>query len=387
MNLKTGAFASRPSYLEIDLDAYSKNIANFRKHLAGETKKTVKICTMVKANAYGHGLIEIAKRAEKSGVDYLGVAFLEEGVILRDAGIRIPILILGGIVKDQIESYLKYDLEITVSSNMKAQQINEVARNMGKKAIVHLKIDTGMQRIGVQYNNAIDFYTQTQELEHLKIRGIYSHLADADNEDNFEFVNVQLQRFKNVIDDLEQMFDLSKVIKHIANGAAAIKVKESWYDMIRVGIASFGFYPDKKCKDHIELHPVLGMKSQVVYFKVVPKNTSISYGRTYFTKEQTRIVTVPIGHGDGLDTRLDNIGKVIINGKIHKMAGRICMDQFMVDIGMDGEAYNGDQVVIIGKQGDQEITLEQICDECNINPFEFLSRLTSRLPRFYRSVE
>lgn len=387
MDIKTGAFASRPSYLEIDLGAYSKNIANFKQHFTTNSKKSVKICVMVKANAYGHGMVEIAKKAEKSGVDFLGVAFLEEGVILRKSGIKTPIILMGGIVKDQIENYIKYDLEITVSSNMKARQINDVAKQMNQKARVHLKIDTGMQRIGVQYSNAIDFYTQAQSLENLQIRGIYSHLADADNEEDLSFVNTQLARFQEVIDQLEKKFDLSEVLKHIANSPAAIKIKDSWYDMVRIGLASYGYYPDKKCKEYIELHPVLGMKSQVVYFKVVPKNTSISYSRTYYTSEQTRIVTVPIGYGDGLDTRLNNRGKVIINGKIHRMVGKICMDQFMVDIGNDGEAYNDDQVVIIGKQQGKEITLEQICNECDINPFEFLVRLTSRLPRFYRSTD
>jgi alanine racemase len=256
---------------------------------------------------------------------------------------------------------------------------------MNQKAIVHLKIDTGMQRIGVQYTNAIDFYEHVQALDHIQIKGIYSHFADADNEENLDFVNIQIKLFEEVIKSIEQRFDLSRIIKHIANGSAAIKVKESLFDMARVGLATYGLYPDKSCKKHITLYPVLGMKSQVVYFKVVPKNTSIGYNRTYYTTEETRIVTIPVGYGDGLDKRLSNKGKVIINGEIHNMVGKINMDQFMVDIGKDGEAYNDDEVVIIGKQKDKEITLEQICDECDIDPFEFLCRLTTRIPRMYHS--
>ncbi len=376
-------YKNRPTRAEISFENLRNNFSIVKSLI----NKNVKIMAIVKANAYGHGLYEISTDLLKQGADYLGVAVLEEGVYLREKGITAPILALGPINADQISEFIIHDIEITSSSVDKSIAIASVAKEMGKTASVHLKIDTGMERIGVHWYNAERFIEKTYELESIKIKGIFSHLAKA--ESDADCTVMQINRFESVLNKMEKKKLLPELI-HLANSAGIMNYKDSHYSMVRPGIMLYGYNPngylpgitfeDKKLK------PVMTLKTKVSFFKVVPAYTGISYGRTYITNNQTRIVTLPVGYGDGYFRLLSNKGEVIIRGKLFPIVGSICMDQCMVDIGMDGTAYNGDDVLLFGEMDGFTIPIESLCDKIGTITYEFLCGISSRVPRIYRTI-
>lgn len=367
----------RPTIAEINLNNLANNF-----QLIKEKAKGSKIMPMIKANAYGHGLIPIGSELEMLGADYLGVAFLEEGVALRNAGIQIPILVAGGIYSAQIESFLDHDLDITVSSIEKLNQVEAIATEKGKKARIHLKFDTGMERVGVHYYSAESFVEAAKKVKHCEIAGVYSHLACADSPDSL-MTSLQLERFMDVLN----LFDKSDIpipLKHIANSGAIFNFPETHLDMVRPGIALYGGQPNTGPKKISGLKPVLSLKSKVCYFKVVKPNRPVSYGATWVTDRQTRVITVPIGYGDGYSRTLSSGGEVLVRGRKYPIVGRICMDQLMVNID-NGTAYNGDDVILIGEQGDERITIEDVAEKANTISYEILTGLNERIPRVYIS--
>jgi alanine racemase len=321
----------------------------------------------VKANAYGHGLVGIAK-ASHGLIDCLGISCLQEGVTLRKAGITIPILVLGAIHEDQVDDLVRFDLEFTISSKFKADL---VAKKLHAKCRVHLEVETGMQRTGVRCSTAIQLIQHLKTLSCFEVVGVYSHLATSDNPNDPTALK-QIQDFQNLIDHPP----FRGLIAHIANSGGVAHYPESHFDMVRPGLMVYGY------STLAGLAPCFSLKSKVSYFKVVPSGSGISYGHTYRTKKETRIVTVPIGYGDGYRRALSNRGEVLIRGKRFPIAGTICMDQFMVDVG-DSEVYVGDEVVLIGRQGNQEIKLTEIADLCDTIPYEVLCLLNERIPRFF----
>ena len=363
---------------EIDLNALHQNVDAIRHYLP----RSVKIMGLVKANAYGHGLVDIAQALVRYGIDYLGVGFVEEGITLRERGVMCPILVLGGVLGHQLEDFFHYDLEITISSLEIAHHIEEEAKRRGGfKARVHLKIDTGMERIGVRAERAVAFVEQVKLLPHLDIVGIYSHFAASDEEDK-AFTHEQLRRFCSVIDQLRQKY-ITVPLVHIANSGGILDVPDSYFSMVRPGIILYGVYPSKKTSESIAITPVLSLKSNVVFVKEVDAGTSISYGRTYMTKTKTRIVTVPIGYGDGYSRRLTNQGEVLIHGKRFPVVGTVCMDQLMVDVGLNTSVHVGDDVVLIGNNGNESITAWDIADTVGTIPYEVFTGITARVPRIY----
>jgi alanine racemase len=373
-------YKNRPTRAEISFDNLRNNLSIVRSCISN----VVKIMAMVKANAYGHGLYEISAELLKQGVEYLGVAFLEEGIYLRKCGITAPIVVLGAIHTDQIAEFIQHDIEITSSSIDKSVAIAAVAKKMGKEAKVHLKIDTGMERIGVHWNHAERFIETSYGCKFMTIKGICSHFAKAETDPDFTYQ--QLNRFESVLTMMEKKRLLPELI-HIANSAGIMNYKNSHYTMVRPGIILYGYnpngyLPDVKFGDR-ELKPVMTLKTKVAYFKVVPAQTGISYNHTYTTGKQTRIVTLPIGYGDGYFRRLSNKGEVIIHGKKYPVVGTVCMDQCMVDIGMDGTAYNGDDVLLFGEMNGSAIPLESLCDKIGTVTYEFLCGISSRVPRVY----
>lgn len=377
-NIET--YRNRPTRAEISLSNLRNNLAIVRALIGNK----VKIMAMVKANAYGHGLYEISHELIKNGVEYLGVAFLEEGVYLRSCGITTPILAIGAINVDQIADFIKNDIEITSSSIEKSVAIASVAKELGKTAKVHLKIDTGMERIGVHWYNAEKFIDHSFQLDSIKIKGICSHFAKA--ESDAEFTRTQIDRFNSVLDLIDKKGFLPELI-HIANSAGIINFRDSHFNMVRPGIMLYGYNPNGYSPDTMfedrKIKPVMTLKTKVAYFKVVPAGTGISYGHTYVTKFQTRIVTLPIGYGDGYFRALSNKGEVIIRGKKYPIVGNICMDQCMVDIGPDGTAYNGDDVLLFGEMDGHIIPLESLCEKIGTITYEFLCGITLRVPRIY----
>lgn len=368
----------RPTYLEVDLACLTQNYRAIQQAVAPAS-----VMPILKANAYGHGLVDIARHMAALGAPYLGVAYLEEGILLREAGITTPILVMGGILGDQTPLFLAHDLTLTASSVEKLQQINEAARQMGVQAKVHLKIDTGMERIGVHYYNADSLLEAALRCENCEVEGIYSHFANADAA-RLASAYVQLSRFNEVLDFYEKRGLPRPRLRHMANSGGILQIPESRFDMVRAGILLYGHYPSASAARTIEVRPCLTWKSRVVYFKVVQPGHPVSYGSTWQSDHMVRVVTIPAGYGDGYFRRMSGRAQVIIRGKRYPVVGRICMDQMMVNIEWDS-AYNGDEVILLGTAGDTAVTLEEMAEWAGTIPYEILTNINTRVPRIYVS--
>jgi alanine racemase len=369
------SFGQRPTRIRVDLDALTHNLRALRAH-AG-----VPVMGIVKANAYGHGLVPVGLHLQAQGVEQLGVAFLEEGVALRKAGVAVPLLVMGGIFGPQAAALIANDLEITVSSIAKLSQVEAAAEALGRRATIHLKIDTGMERIGVHSYNAGPFIEAALASKHCVVKGVYSHLACADDPASSMTLQ-QLERFLDACAHFDRV-GAPMPIRHLANSGGVLHFPDTHLDMVRPGIALYGVLPDPSARATMELRPVLSLHSQVVYFKVVPAGQSVSYGATWAPAIDTRVVTIPIGYGDGWPRALSSRGEVLIRGERRPMVGRVCMDQFMVDLGPAGTAYNEDEVVLIGEQGGAAIRCEDVAAAAGTIPYEVLVNLNNRIPRGY----
>ena len=370
----TDANASRPTRIRVDLDRLGHNLHAIRAHVG------VPVMGIVKANAYGHGLVPVARQLQAEGVEQLGVAFVEEGVALRCAGIRVPILVLGGIFGDQIGRFIGHDLEITVSSLDKLRQVESAAEAMGRKAVIHLKVDTGMERIGVHSYSAGPFIEAAVASRWCVLKGIYSHLACADDPDS-SMTARQVERFAEACAYFTRI-GAPMPLRHLANSGGVLHFPDTWLDMVRPGILMYGVLPDPASRPVVAVRQAMSLVSQVVYFKVVKAGNTVSYGATWMAPRDTRVVTVPIGYGDGYPRALSSRGEVLVRGQRHPIIGRVCMDQFMVDIG-SGSAWNEDEVVLIGTQGDEAIPVEAVAVQAGTVPYEILVGLNERIPRDY----
>ncbi len=365
----------RPTRIQVRLDALSNNLHALQRHTG------VPVMGVVKANAYGHGLIPVARHLEAQGIAQLGVAFVEEGLALRRAGVQLPILVFGGFHAPQVTQFLLHDLEVTVSSVEKLRQVERAAESLGRKAVIHLKIDTGMERVGVHSDRAAPFIHAAVSSRWCTLKGIYSHLACADDP-AAAMTATQLQRFLDACACFERI-GAPMPLRHLANSGGVLHFPETWLDMVRPGIALYGVLPDPASRPSVVLQPALSLVSSVVYFKVVRAGSSISYGATWTSAGDTRVITLPIGYGDGYPRALSSRGEVLVRGQRHLIAGRICMDQFMVDLGPAGTAYNGDEAVLIGRQGDAVLTCEAVAQAAGTIPYEILTGLNERIPRAY----
>ncbi|MFH0791323.1 MAG: alanine racemase [Candidatus Omnitrophota bacterium] len=363
----------RPTWAEVNLTSLSYNFRQIRKILAPR----IKIMACVKADAYGHGLIPVAKKLESCGVDYLSVASIDEGIQLRQAGINLPILVLGMVLKADIEPLLKYNLTQTVCSQDLAVNLNNLARINHKTLNVHIKIDTGMGRLGVLYKHALPFIKKIHRLKFINIEGIFTHLSLADI--NRDFTLYQIVKFSRLITQLNKTGIRIPII-HAANSLGVINYKESHFNMVRPGLIVYGLYPEENL--NIGLKPVLSLKTRIVYLKKVPRGYGISYGYTYITKKDTTIINLPIGYGDGYTRNLSNLGQVLIKGRRFKISGRVCMDQIMVDVG-NLPVKVGDEAVLIGSQGRNSIKAEELAALSGTIPYEIVCGIGNRVPRVY----
>jgi alanine racemase len=370
------------SAIEINLSIFKNNLKSIRSHI-NTINKPPMFCLPVKADAYGHGIEQIAQAAENY-VDYYGVACLDEGVILRKSGILKPILVFGALNDDDIESLVKNNLEITISSKYKAIQVAKFCKQYNVIGKIHIKIDTGMGRVGVRPSSAKDLIEFIKNDESLEIIGIYSHLACSDEPDK-SFTNQQITEFKQIVESIKKTNP--NILCHIANSAAVCNYPESYFDMVRPGILSYGYYPNEPITlgGLAQIKPFYTLKSKVVFFKTMDAGKSISYNQTYVTKSFTRVITIPIGYGDGYRRILSNKGLILLNGKKYTISGTICMDMLMVDIGIDGTANIGDEIVLIGTQMGQIIPIEDLAMKCQTNVYEILCSFTSRVNRVYLS--
>jgi alanine racemase len=368
------------TFIEINKSKLIQNILSIKSFINSFVNNQVKICIPVKANAYGHDISLVTKVLEDY-VDYFAVALLSEAITLRNIGISKSILIFGAYTDDQIADLVNNDVEITISSMYKARLIVEYCKLHHKKIKVHIKIDTGMSRIGIRASNAkelVDYVLFNNQ--YMELVGVYSHLANSEYV-NDNITNNQIKIFKSIVEYVKQQ-DKS-IICHLANSGGVLNYPDSYFDMIRPGILTYGYMPSDNLEKHdlySLIKPVLSLKSHVAYFKVVSEGTGISYNYSYYTKSQTRILTIPLGYGDGYRRSLSNIGEVIIRNKKYRIIGNICMDMLMVDIGND-EAYVGDEVLLIGSDGINTIYLEDVAKICNTIIYEILCGFNVRIPR------
>ena len=367
--------SQRPTRIVIDLEAIIHNLQAISAHVQ------VPVMAIVKANAYGHGLVPVAMHLQANGVEQLGVAFVEEGIALRHAGVTVPILVLGGIYGPQVTQFILNDLEITVSSMDKLRKVEAAAQALNRKAVIHLKIDTGMERIGVHSYSCKPFIEAALASRWCELKGIYSHLACADNPAS-PMTGEQLDRFLEACAHIERV-GARMPLRHLANSGGILHFPETYLDLVRPGILLYGVSPGPASHATIDVRPALSLVSQVVYFKVVRAGHPVSYSATWVPETDTRIVTIPIGYGDGYPRALSSSGQVLIHGKKHPVVGRLCMDQFMVDIGEDS-AWNEDEVVLIGRQGDAVLTTEDVAQAAGRISYEILTGLNERIPRQYR---
>jgi alanine racemase len=368
--------ALRPTTARIDLGALRRNVLAVRARVGSGRR----IMAIVKANAYGHGLARIAEELVKAGVDALGVAFLEEGMLLRRAGIRAPILVLGGLIGNQIQHFLEHDLEITAASPYKLSQIEEVARAMKRRARVHLKIDTGMERLGIHWDHADQLFEAAVAAKSCELAGVFSHFASSDSADPTR-TRLQLERYLEAISFFEKR-SLPTPVRHIANSGAVLQHADSHLDMVRPGLMLYGLYPSAEVARTVALEPILSLATRVVYFKVVRGGSSLSYNGTWTAPADTRVVTLPVGYGDGYSRALSNKGSVLLHGRRYPIVGTITMDALMVDIGRDS-AFNGDEALLIGRQGEAAISCEDLAALLGTIPYEILTSINTRVPRLY----
>ena len=359
----------RPTYLEVHLPQLRKNLESIRAHVA-----PAKIMPMVKANAYGHGVDGVAPFVEPY-VDYLGVATAEEGVHLRELGITKPILVAGGTLPDQLPLFLEHDLILTASSPELLAAAESAAEAAGAKLTAHLKIDTGMERVGVHDYEAESFLEQSLECKHVLIEGIYTHFANSEDP-ALTHARQQLERFEEVLRFYEKR-SLPTPIRHMSNSGAILHFPESHMDLVRPGLMFYGVYP-VGVEHTVEIAPVLRWKSRVAFSKITLPGHPVSYGSLWQSEVSTWIVTIPCGYGDGYFRRMTNRAQVIVNGKKYPQVGRICMDQFMVNMGED-QANVGDEVLLLG----DGITAYDLAEWTGTNEYEVLTNISARVPRLY----
>jgi len=389
----------RPTYLEVNLNQLKTNLQNIRAH----TKN--KIITMVKANAYGHGVDGVAPFIE-SHTDYFGVALVEEGIHLRKLGIKKPILVAGGTLIEQLPLFFEYDLILTASSPDLLTATDNLAESLRQKIKVHLKIDTGMERVGLHEYEAEEFLTQSLACsQFVEIDGIYTHLANSEStslrgelqsnstkqspkqleiasNDSFVDSKLQLERFQEVLRFYEKN-SLPTPMRHVCNSGGILNLPEAHLDAVRPGVLFYGVYPARDIEKKIDVKPALTWKSKVAYSKITQPGRSISYGSLWQVEgSPKRIVTIPCGYADGYFRRMTNQARVSINGKKYQQVGRICMDQFMVNV-EDDDVKVGDDVILLG----DEITAENFADWTGTNEYEVMTNISARVPRVFVGLQ
>jgi len=366
-------------YLKIDLDKICNNINNVINKVGKETK----VLAVVKGDAYGHGAIEVTKALSEIGTYGFAVATVGEALALRRAGITKPILILDFVFPNQFETIVRNDIMLTVFQYGIAKELNEAAAQMGTTAHIHIKVDTGMGRIGyIPDEKSVDEICRIAQLPNIEIDGIFTHFACADEADKTS-MNKQYSLFKDFVEKLEKR-GIKIPIKHVCNSAAIIEKDDEFLNLVRSGIVTYGLYPSEEVnKDNLHVEPAMELHSVVINVKTIHEGDTVSYGSTYVATKPTVIATIPVGYADGYPRLMSNKGSVLIHGKRAQIVGKVCMDQFMVDVTDIPDVSIGDNVTLIGKDGDECITCEEIGDISGRFNYEFLCCITRRVPRVY----
>lgn len=355
------------TWTEVNLDAIAQNVRNI-KELIGEKKV---LMAVVKGNAYGHDILEVSSVVLKNGASRLAVARLEEGIFLRKAGVAVPILILGLTLKQQAELLVSYNITPAVCEYEMIEKLSESAIKEDKVIKVHLKVDTGMGRIGIFSHDILSFIKKVRALKNVEIEGIFTHFSVAD-EKNKTYTEEQFKKFMEVLTLLEKE-EIRIPIKHVGNSATLLDLPHMWLDLVRPGISIYGLYPSTEVKKTIKLIPAHSFRTRIVFLKELSSGEYISYGRTYTTiKKRTKIASLPVGYADGYNRLLSNQGEVLVRGRRFPIIGRICMDQCMIDVSSLREVKIGDEVVLWGRQGEEEITVEEISEKIGTINYEIV---------------
>ena len=363
----------RPTYLEVNLSQLKRNVEAIRAQVA-----PAKVMTMVKANAYGHGLEGVASFIEPY-VDYLGVATVEEGVQLRELGLRKPILVAGATMPGQVPLFADHDLTLTGSSIALLDVAEDVSRSTGIRIKTHLKFDTGMERLGIREYEAEPFILKSSSYRHIDIEGIYTHLANSEVADR-SYSHMQLERFQQVLEIFEKHSLPVPSLRHVCNSGGILNLPEAYFEMVRAGVLFYGVYPGAEVDRPIEVKPALTWRSRVAYSKRTRPGRPLSYGSLWQAEEETGIITIPCGYADGYFRRMTNRAHVMINQKRYPQVGRICMDQFMVNVGED-DIQVGDEVILLG----DGIRAEDLAEWMGTNEYEVMTNISARVPRVYRN--
>ncbi len=361
----------KPTVAEIDLSAIEDNIKQIQTRVS-----PAEVMAVVKANAYGHGAVEVSRLAIQTGVEQLGVAKIEEALHLRKAGIRAPILVFGGVLPGEEEYYAANDLEATLSHPIHLDLLGAAK----KPTSVHIKIDTGMGRLGLPWQRSIPFIQKCAGQKKINIKGLYTHFATSDEADK-SYSCLQLKRFHKVLDQCRQLdIDMPRI--HCANSGAILDMPETYFNMVRPGISIYGYYPSAETSESLALRPAMTFICRVLHIKEVEKGTSISYGRKFITAQKTQIATLSVGYADGYNRLLTNIGTVLIHDQVFPVVGRVCMDFIMVDVGTASNIKVGDQAILFGRH--ETVNVQTICRQLNTIPYEVTCWVSSRVPRIYK---
>ena len=372
------SLCSHTTTAEVDLGALAYNYHQLRRFAPA----SVKFLAVVKADAYGHGAIPVSKKLEELNADFLGVARVQEGVELRNGGITKPILVLSGIYQEEVEEVLAYKLTPMVYRLEIAEALSAAASRRGNKIPVHLKVDTGMGRIGVLAEEAPAFVDRVRKFENLEIEGIASHLSTADEGDS-AFAAEQLERFSRTIEEMRRLA-IDPPFCHIANSAALVNLPAAHFTLVRPGIMLYGSYPAPSLKDKVSLRQVMSWKSRIADIKKLPAGYPISYGRTFITQRPSLIAAIPVGYADGYHRLFSNRGEVLIKGMRAPVVGRVCMDWTMVDVTAITGVEVGDEVVLMGSQSGQEITPAEMGGWIGTISYEILCSVGKRVSRIYK---
>jgi len=368
------------TYASINLGALQRNLAAIRQH----TGRLVML--PVKANAYGHGLVPVAQAAIDGGwADWLGVATVSEGVALREAGVLAPILKLSGALPDETETAVANDLRLAITDRQGVESAQKAAVRTHHKACVHLKIDTGMHRIGVVPSQAADMAELIESQPDVELEGVFTHMAVADLPSQNEFTSMQLAVFREAVEAITERLGRRPALIHASNSAGVLAHPDSWWDMVRPGIISYGYYPDVTTPRSVAIEPVLSLVTHLTHVQTVPAFETVGYGRTWEASVDTRVGTFPVGYGDGYDRRLSNQTTVLIKGGRYPQVGRVCMDQSMVDLGPDSILDVGERVTLIGNDGPESISADDVAEILGTISYEVLCTIANRVPRLYVS--
>jgi len=388
------------TFCEIDLAAIRHNLRQIKKFLDSE----VKLAAVIKSDAYGHGLFEVAKAVSEAGAHFLCVDNLSEGTVAHKAikslgsslrevensysGNKPPILILGGVESKDFEEVVKKDFRIGIYNLNHAKELNKAAEKLNKTANIFLKIDTGMHRLGIEPGEALNFAKELSKLGGINLEGVWSHFADSGSPDSEEYTLAQLEKFKNLKTEFKVM-GIHSPIWCLANSAGAILYPQARLDMVRVGIVLYGVWPSKyvqrKIAAKVDLKPALSFKTKIVQVKEIEKGAKVGYGLTYEAKRKMRIAIVPVGYKDGYGRHLSNKGEVLVKGIRCPVRGRICMRMTIIDVSKIREIKSGEQVVLLGKQKNDRIEASELAEKMGTIPYEVLARISESVPRIYKS--